>query len=76
MMQGITAGAGKLTKLPWHGHTCPCPTPPTHQLRPAGQAAIDYSDDRVEALAQFQQACLLHALRFPALQRLAYSTCR
>lgn len=43
---------------------------------PAGQAAVEYSDKRVEALAQFQAACILHALRFPALHRLVYSTCR
>jgi hypothetical protein len=35
-----------------------------------------HSDERVEALARFQQACILHALRFPALRRLVYSTCR
>ena len=42
----------------------------------AGQAAVEHSDERVEALAQFQQSCILQALRFPALQRLVYSTCR
>lgn len=31
--------------------------------------------DRLERLAAFQEAALRHALRFPALQRLVYSTC-
>eukprot|EP00192_Tetraselmis_astigmatica_P024891 CAMPEP_0117657788 /NCGR_PEP_ID=MMETSP0804-20121206/5517_1 /TAXON_ID=1074897 /ORGANISM="Tetraselmis astigmatica, Strain CCMP880" /LENGTH=295 /DNA_ID=CAMNT_0005464265 /DNA_START=161 /DNA_END=1048 /DNA_ORIENTATION=- len=30
---------------------------------------------RVEALAQFQEAALRHALTFPSLERLVYSTC-
>ena len=30
---------------------------------------------RIEGLARFQEAALRHALRFPALQRLVYSTC-
>ena len=30
---------------------------------------------RVEGLARFQEAALRHALRFPALRRLVYSTC-
>lgn len=30
---------------------------------------------RIEGLAKFQEAALRHALRFPALQRLVYSTC-
>lgn len=38
-------------------------------------AAVRYVDERVEALAAFQEAALRHALRFPALQRLVYSTC-
>lgn len=33
------------------------------------------SSERVAALAAFQAAALRHALRFPALQRLVYSTC-
>lgn len=45
-------------------------------LHPAGVAAVEHCDERVEALAQFQEAALLHALRFPALRRLVYSTCR
>ena len=44
--------------------------------RCAGAAAIDYCDERVEKLAQFQEAALRHALSFPSLQRLVYSTCR
>ncbi len=35
----------------------------------------DYTDERVESLARFQEAALRHALRFPGLQRLVYSTC-
>jgi putative methyltransferase len=31
--------------------------------------------ERVESLARFQEACLRHALHFPALRRLVYSTC-
>ena len=30
---------------------------------------------RVEGLAKFQEAALRHALRFPGLARLVYSTC-
>lgn len=56
------------------------PRPVTLRPRPAptvaGRAAVDHCDERVESLAQFQQAAVLHALRFPALQRLVYSTCR
>lgn len=37
---------------------------------------MEHCDERVEALAQFQQSCILQALRFPALRRLVYSTCR
>ena len=37
-----------------------------HHLRP---------DARVDALAEFQLKCLLHALTFPAAERLSYSTC-
>ncbi|KAM9118005.1 28S rRNA (cytosine-C(5))-methyltransferase [Pangshura tecta] len=33
------------------------------------------SSERLRALARFQRKALSHALRFPALQRLAYSTC-
>lgn len=32
-------------------------------------------EERLERLANFQEAALRHALRFPALQRLVYSTC-
>ena len=34
-----------------------------------------HNAQRVARLAKFQQRCLAHALRFPALQRLVYSTC-
>lgn len=33
------------------------------------------SAERLQALAGFQRRVLNHALSFPALQRLAYSTC-
>ncbi|MBN3293924.1 NSUN5 methyltransferase, partial [Polypterus senegalus] len=33
------------------------------------------SEERLQALARFQQLCLAHALRFPCLKRLVYSTC-
>lgn len=33
------------------------------------------SAERLQALAGFQRRVLSHALRFPAVQRLAYSTC-
>lgn len=33
------------------------------------------SKERLQALAGFQQRALCHALRFPSLQRLVYSTC-
>lgn len=48
---------------------------PSAASRPLGEAALTYCDDRVESLAQFQEAALSHALRFPGLQRLVYSTC-
>lgn len=53
-----------------------CPVPPHPSTHPSGEEAIAYSDERVEALAQFQASCIRHALRFPALRRLVYSTCR
>lgn len=63
----------------WH-RTCStlhrCPLPPSPSTHPPGEEAIAYSDERVEALAQFQASCIRHALRFPALRRLVYSTCR
>ncbi|PRW56905.1 phosphoglucomutase PGM3 isoform B [Chlorella sorokiniana] len=48
---------------------------PSSADRLKGEEAIAYSDDRVEALAQFQAACIRHTLRLPALRRLVYSTC-
>ncbi|GAB4818953.1 hypothetical protein N2152v2_005999 [Parachlorella kessleri] len=48
---------------------------PSAAARATGAAAVDYCDERVEKLAQFQEAALCHALQFPALQRLVYSTC-
>ncbi|WIA09502.1 hypothetical protein OEZ85_008901 [Tetradesmus obliquus] len=43
---------------------------------PGGSSAADAAEQqRVEQLAKFQEAAVLHALKFPALQRLVYSTC-
>lgn len=72
------------SSLTWRGHSAPAHAararltacPPASPLTPPGEEAIIYSDERVEALAQFQATCIRHALRFPALQRLVYSTCR
>jgi 16S rRNA C967 or C1407 C5-methylase (RsmB/RsmF family) len=36
---------------------------------------MTWQAERLERLASFQEAALRHALRFPALQRLVYSTC-
>lgn len=56
-------------------HT-PLPAPAKCSVNPpAGAAAISHTDDRVEALATFQEAALRHALRFPSALRVAYSTC-
>ena len=48
---------------------------PSAATKAAGADAVAYSDSRVQALAAFQTAALLHALSFPAAQRVAYSTC-
>ncbi|XP_062035656.1 28S rRNA (cytosine-C(5))-methyltransferase [Lepus europaeus] len=45
----------------------------TRQLEEPGAGAP--SPERLRALAGFQQRALCHALTFPALQRLVYSTC-
>ncbi len=37
--------------------------------------ATGLQGERLDRLANFQEAALRHALRFPALQRLVYSTC-
>ncbi|WIA29585.1 hypothetical protein OEZ86_012077 [Tetradesmus obliquus] len=43
---------------------------------PGGSSAAEAAEQqRVEQLAKFQEAAVLHALKFPALQRLVYSTC-
>jgi len=41
---------------------------------PAAPAATSHAT-RIEALARFQEAILRHALSFPAVQRVVYSTC-
>lgn len=41
----------------------------------AARQAQGEASPRVEALAAFQETALRHALRFPGLQRLTYSTC-
>eukprot|EP00887_Chlorella_sp_A99_P007726 scaffold20.g7726.t1 len=48
---------------------------PSAAAAPRGAAAVAHTDARVEALAQFQEAALRHALSFPAARRLVYSTC-
>lgn len=40
-----------------------------------GRDSITYSDSRVELLAAFQKSALLHAFKFPNVERVAYSTC-
>ncbi|KAM6156140.1 28S rRNA (cytosine-C(5))-methyltransferase isoform 2-T2 [Rhynchocyon petersi] len=45
----------------------------TRQLEEPGTGAP--SKERLQALAGFQQRALCHALTFPSLQRLVYSTC-
>lgn len=38
-------------------------------------AAAEATTERIEKLAEFQEAALRHAFTFPSLQRLVYSTC-
>ena len=45
----------------------------TRQLEEPGPGVL--SQERLRALAAFQQRALSHALTFPALRRLVYSTC-
>ena len=35
----------------------------------------DYTDDRVEQLSRFQLSAIMHAMSFPRVKRLVYSTC-
>ncbi|XP_048837740.1 probable 28S rRNA (cytosine-C(5))-methyltransferase isoform X1 [Brienomyrus brachyistius] len=44
-------------------------------LRDSSPAPPQEEEARLQALAAFQLRCLNHALRFPRLQRLVYSTC-
>jgi putative methyltransferase len=48
---------------------------PSAASKAAGAEAIAYKDDRVVALANFQTTALRHALTFPAVKRVVYSTC-
>lgn len=49
--------------------------PLRNTLKPQCAAHPQAELARIEGLARFQEAALRHALRFPALQRLVYSTC-
>ncbi|KAM9455968.1 28S rRNA (cytosine-C(5))-methyltransferase isoform 2-T2 [Clarias gariepinus] len=44
-------------------------------LQDAGSEEQEQQPERLKALAAFQLHCLNHALKFPNLQRLVYSTC-
>ncbi|KAF5892952.1 putative 28S rRNA (cytosine-C(5))-methyltransferase, partial [Clarias magur] len=44
-------------------------------LQDAGAEEQEQDSERLKALAAFQLHCLNHALKFPNLQRLVYSTC-
>ncbi|KAL4647668.1 putative 28S rRNA (cytosine-C(5))-methyltransferase [Arapaima gigas] len=44
-------------------------------LHDSSPAPPEEEKNRLQALAAFQQRCLNHALRFPRLQRVVYSTC-
>ena len=48
---------------------------PSAASKAVGAEAIAYKDDRVTALANFQTTALRHALTFPAVKRVVYSTC-
>ncbi|KAG7671161.1 hypothetical protein Ndes2526B_g02378 [Nannochloris sp. 'desiccata'] len=48
---------------------------PSAASKAVGAEAIAYKDDRVVALANFQTTALRHALTFPAVKRVVYSTC-
>ena len=48
---------------------------PSAASRATGEAAVAHTDPRVEALAAFQTAALMQALRFPGARRVVYSTC-
>lgn len=36
---------------------------------------VEYTDDRVEQLSRFQLSAIMHAMSFPGVKRLVYSTC-
>ncbi|KAK9806991.1 hypothetical protein WJX72_009771 [[Myrmecia] bisecta] len=48
---------------------------PSHGSLGADALDPSFTDERVEALAQFQERALQHALVLPRLERLVYSTC-
>jgi putative methyltransferase len=41
----------------------------------ASSGVVHYKDERVEALATFQENALRHAFKFPSVKRIVYSTC-
>lgn len=49
------------------------PLPPQSSL--SSSVVVQYQDERVEALAAFQQSALRHAFKFPSVKRIVYSTC-
>jgi 25S rRNA (cytosine2278-C5)-methyltransferase len=48
---------------------------PSAASKAVGAEAVAYKDERVVALANFQTTALRHALTFPAVKRVVYSTC-
>ena len=54
---------------------CPHRNSEVYRSRPRVLAGFQAEEARVEKLAEFQEAALRHALAFPALRRLVYSTC-
>eukprot|EP00873_Tetraselmis_striata_P029750 jgi/Tetstr1/450014/TSEL_037061.t1 len=69
--RGQHRGAGLV--LSRGDHLLPQPDGPGGGGEEEDTGAAD--DRRVQALAEFQKTALRHALRFPALERIVYSTC-
>lgn len=68
--------SGSGTVISRMDHLLPRPMAPTSlQHNKTTNAREDPDMQRVEQLAKFQEAAVLHALKFPALKRLVYSTC-